>query len=110
MRFFIIFYEIDPPVRLGGNGWRNRVETDERTKGIRSFHGSKSNVLGNYWGAIGIDVNLEYARFVGEPFWQFLDTQTKYGGRIGPISDEELFPLIERSIYLTSRTPFLSPF
>ena len=88
---------------MGGNDWRNRVERDEKSKGARLFQGAGRNakILGNHWGAIGIDAELEFQRIVVEPYWQYRYTDEdgkKVGGRDGPINDEEMFHLFDTYI------------
>ena len=80
------------------------MEADERTKGARKFQGvgRSAKVLGNYWGAIGIDEHMGYQRIVIEPYWQYYNTEGKYGGRVGPISDEEMFPFFDDHIVCRS--------
>ena len=50
-------FEVDPEIKLGGDGQTNRVETDEMDKGHRQkgIHGHRGVVLANIWAARGID-------------------------------------------------------
>ena len=61
--------EIEPKVQLGGDGWRNPVQTDERTKGgrIHGIHGKVTASQGSYWGAVGKDPQAGFKKRVIVP-------------------------------------------
>ena len=60
---------IEPKVKLGGEGWRNIVQTDERRKGgtVHGPHGKVPQTLGNYFGAVGKDPEAGYKKRLIRP-------------------------------------------
>ncbi len=53
----VVFFEVDPPVKLGGNNGRNRVEADSMRKGrsAKGPHGHRSRVICDLFGMRGVD-------------------------------------------------------